>query len=516
MMKNNSRSSNLIRNVTVSLIAQIVILVISFANRTIFIKLLGAEYLGVDGLFGSILNVLSLAELGLGSAIIFNLYKPIAEGDAEKAKQYLSFYAKAYTVIIIAVSAIGLALLPFLRFIINSDDLKVTVNLYAVYILFLINTVSSYFLAHRQATLVVNQRQSTVSAVQMTVKIFSLTAECVLLLVFKNYYLYLVVKVLANYIQAVVISVIAKKRYTELCRPSSKKLDKAEISVLKNNVSALFIRRIGSIVLSSTDNLIINGYISTVMVGVYSNYTLIVSSVQTVTVQMFSAMTATIGNYVASKKKEDVEALFKVYTYAIYLVYGFCSICLYTLTNPFIKLLWGEEYLLSKLTLLIIVINFFFYGFQTAINVFRDTTGLFVQGKYRALFSAVVNVFFSLLLVRFMGISGVILATVISRVAVSAWYDPFVLYKHYFKSRVSVYYARVILYTAVTVAVCFLSDFIASLLGGGIAGFVLAMLSSLLCTLLLLLPFIKTNEAKELFQKINGILRKIKSKINLA
>ena len=515
-MNSNSRSANLIRNVFVSLLAQIVVLIVSFANRTFFIKLLGAEYLGIDGLFGSILNVLSLAELGLGSAIIFNLYKPIAEGDTEKAKQYLSFYSRAYTIIIFAVSAVGLCLLPFLRYIINSDDVKVNINLYAVYLLFLVNTVSSYFLAHRQATLVVNQRQSTVSAVQMSVKIIALTLECVLLLIFKNYYLYLITKVITNYVQAVIISIIARRKYPELCTRSNKKLAKKEVSVLKKNVSALFLRRVAGIVLSSTDNLIINGYISTVMVGIYSNYTLIVSSVQTVTVQMFSAMTATIGNYVASKKKEDVEALFKVYTYAIYLVYGFCSICLYTLTNPFIKLLWGEEYLLSKLTLLIIVINFFFYGFQTAINVFRDTTGLFVQGKYRALVSAVVNVFFSLLLVKFMGISGVILATVISRVAVSAWYDPFVLYKHYFKSRVSVYYARVILYTAVTVAVCFLSDFTVSLFGGGIAGFVLAMLSSLLCTLLLLLPFIKTNEAKELFQKINGILRRINSKINLA
>lgn len=513
MTNNSSRSYNLLRNVTATLIAQVVILLISFVNRTIFIKLLGAEYLGIDGLFGSILTVLSLAELGLGSAIIFNLYKPIADGDTEKAKQYISFYAKAYNAIIAVVLAAGLLLLPFLKLIINSDDIKVNVNLYAVYLLFLVNTVSSYFLAHRQAVLVVNQRQSTVSAVQMSVKIAALTAESVILLVFGNYYLYLASKVIANYIQAVIISILAKRKYPDLCVKSQNRLSKNELSVVKKNVSALFIRRIGSIVLSSTDNLIINGFISTVMVGVYSNYTLIVSSVQTVTVQLFSAMTATIGNYVASKKKENVEKLFRVYTYAIYLVYGFCCICLYTLTNRFILLLWGKEYLLSELTLLIIVVNFFFYGFQAAVNVFRDTTGLFVQGKYRVLISAAVNVIFSLLLVKPLGISGVILATVVSRVAVSAWFDPFILYRHYFKGAVSGYYIRVLLYTAVTLALCLLSDFLSGFFGFGIIGFLAAAFVSVLCSGLLLLPFIRTKESKELFKRITDMFGKIMSKV---
>lgn len=515
MNKSTSRSENLMRNVFISVISQIVILVASFANRTIFIKLLGAEYLGIDGLFGSILSVLSLAELGLGSAIIYNLYKPVAEGNIEKAKQYLSFYATAYRWIIIVVSIIGLVFLPFLKYIIQTEELQEEINLNIIYILFLANTVSSYFLAHRQAVLMVNQQYRVVSSIQMCVKIVALLVESILLLVFRSYYLYLIIKVSWNYIQAIVISNLAKKRYPELCLRSKKKLSKDELSSVKTNVSALFIRRIGSIVLSSADNLIINGYISTVMVGIYSNYTMIVSSIQTVTVQMFSAMTATIGNFVALKKPKDVEPLFRIYTHSIYIVYGFCCVCLYTLTNNFIRLLWGETYLLPKSTLFIIVLNFFFYGFQTAINVFRDTTGLFVQGKYRALISAAVNVLFSILLVHYMGISGVILATVISRVFVSAWYDPYVLYKHFFKSSVGKYYLRVILYTLLTSVLCLASDFVAGLFGTGIVPFVLSAAVALSISLLLLLPFIKTRESKEMFKYAGNIVNKIVKKIKL-
>jgi O-antigen/teichoic acid export membrane protein len=507
MINTKSRSHNLIRNVLVSSIAQVVILLVAFVNRTLFIRLLGVEYLGIDGLFTSILIVLSLAELGIGNAIIYNLYKPIATGDTEKSKQYITFYSKAYSVIILLITVAGLCLLPFLKYLINTNELKVNIDLYAVFILFLLNTTSSYFMAHRQAVLVVNQQQSTVSAINMIIKIAALIFECVSLLIFKNYYIYLIIKVAANYIQAVIISIVAKKRYPELCIKSRQKLDRDELSVIKKNVGALVIRRIGSVVLLSTDNLIINKFISIVMVGIYSNYTLIISSIQTVTTKAFSAMTATIGNYVASKSKENVESLFRVYTYTVYLIYGLCSVCLYVLTNRFIILLWGESYLLSKTTLFIIVINFFLYGFQVAINVFRDTTGLFVQGKYRPLISSAINVLFSLIFVKPFGISGVILATVISHVMISSWYDPYILYKHYFVQKVRYYYYRIISYIVLTVGICLLADYISNLLGDGISSFILSMFLCILFSGFLIIPFVNTCETKYLFSYIKQILR---------
>lgn len=514
MIKSTERSKILLRNVAVSWITQIIILIVSFANRTIYIELLGAEYLGIDGLFSSILNVFSLAELGIGSAIIYNLYKPIACGDTEKARQYLTYYSKAYNTIIIVIGSVGVALLPFLNYIVRTDTLKVSINIYIVYLLFLANTISSYFLAHRQATLVINQQQSTVSTVHMSIKILALTIESAVLLISKNYYLFLTVKVVCNYIQAFIIDYLARKKYSELSRKSCVRLSKNEISTIKKNVWALFIRRVGSVVLVSTDNIIINSYISTAMVGIYSNYTLIVTSIQMITTQMFTAMTATVGNYVASKSKKEVEQLFETYTYTIFLVYGFCSICLYTLTNRFILLLWGESYLLSETTLFIIVINYFLYGFQVAINNFRDTTGLFVQGKYRALFSATVNVVLSLLLVTYIGVSGVILGTVLSRITVSTWYDPYIMYKHYFEKHAFKYFLRLALYTSIIVVACFASSFACSFFPNGLLNLLIsAFVACAISITILFIPFIKTKEYSTIISYAKYYFKKARNKI---
>ncbi|MEE0944425.1 MAG: oligosaccharide flippase family protein [Clostridia bacterium] len=504
-----SRSYNLTRNVVVSIISQVIILITSFANRTVFIKLLGAEYLGVDGLFTSILTVFSLAELGIGNAIIYNLYKPIANDDTDKARQYLTLYSKAYNIIMAVIFAVGVLIIPFLKNIVNLDALKAEINIYLVYILFLVNTLSTYFLASRQAVLVVNQQQSVVSVIQTAVKVTVLVVEAIVLFVFKQYYLYLIIRVAGNYVQSVIISVIAKKRYPQLCKKSEEKLTREEKTVVAQNVGALFIKRVGGVVLSSTDNIIINGFISTVMVGIYSNYTMIVTAVRTITVNMFSAMTATIGNFVASKDIEEVEKLFRIYTFGVYLIYGACSICLYVLTNRFITVLWGTDYLLPIYVLLVIVLDYFLYGFQLAINIFRDTTGNFVQGKYRSLVSAGANVIFSLVLVKSLGIFGVILATVISRVCISAWYDPYILYKKFFNQSVARYYIRVLVYLAIVFGLAIVADLTAGMLCGGILGLLLCIPICGVCVILLVLPFVGTYEFKYIYQYASKTLAKV-------
>lgn len=514
MHKTKSRLKNAARNVTVSLIAQVIILAVSFLNRTVFIKLLGAEYLGIDGLFTSILTVFSLAELGIGNAIIFNLYKPISQNDTHKSRQFITLYEKAYNAIIISIICVGIILMPFLRKITKADLLEIDINIYIVFVLFLFNTVSSYFLAHRQAVLVVNQRQSSVSLWQLVIKISALICECAVLYIFRNYYIFLSVKVIANYIQAIIISMQAKKEFPELCEKSNEKLSKEEICVVKKNVGALFIRRIGSVVLSSADNIIINGFVSTVMVGVYSNYTMIIMALKQLTVQIFTAMTATVGNFVAAKCKDEVETLFKVYTFAVFIVYGITSVCFYVLVNRFILLLWGKAYILSKAVVFTITLDYFMYGFQNAINTFRDTTGNFVQGKYRAIFSAIVNAVLSVILVKPLGIGGVILATVISRVAVSAWYDPYVLYKYFFKKRIFGYYMRLLGYILVMVIMCLGIDFLLSGISCKITGFIICVPICAILSCLVIIPYIKTSEFMHLCRYGRNILSKVLNKIN--
>lgn len=513
MNKTNSRTSNITRNVAVTVITQVFSLLFAFANRTIFIYLLGEQYLGIDGLFTSLLTIFSLAELGIGNALIFSLYKPIAIGDTFRAQQYLHLYDVAYRWIIGTILLVGVLLLPFLPLLINNIEIEsLGINIYIVYLLFLFNTVSSYFFAHRQAVLVINQMQSTVSLYQTATKIAVNIIECVVLLIFSSYYLFLTIRVVGNYTMAILISYKAKKDYPELCVDNQTKLPKQDIDRIKQDVYALFIRRVGGVVLASADNIIINAFISLTMVGIYSNYVLIVNSVQGITTLMMTAMTASIGNFIATQTKNESEKAFELYSYITYLLYGICSVCFILLVNRFVEILWGEDYLLSKFALYLIVLNFFLYGFQSAINTFRDTTGLFVQGKYRSCFSASVNIIFSILLVNQMGIEGVILGTILSRLLISVWYDPYILYKYFFKKSSVRYFGRLCLFLIIVFSTCTFMDYITSSIPSTIWGFFGCLIISVCSIVCMVIPFYKSDVSKDLLYRIKMILFNFRQK----
>lgn len=515
MVTSASRTEHITRNVSTTVITQVASMLFAFINRTIFIKLLGENYLGLDGLFTSILTVFSLAELGIGNALIFSLYKPVAEGDSYKATQLLTLYNKAYRIIIIAILGVGVILIPFLPQIVNADLSEFKVNIYVVYILFLFNTVSSYFLAYRGAILTINQLQRKVSVIQTSTKISVNVLECILLLAFRSYYVYLLVRVLGNYVSALIIARKAKKEFPALCADNKDPLPKEEIKRIAKDVYALSIRRVGSVVAASVGNIIINAFISLVMVGIYSNYVLIVTSVQGITTLMMTAMTASIGNFVATQKKDAIEEAFRLYTYITYLLYGFCSLCLIVLINRFIALLWGPNFLLSDTAVYLIVFNFFLYGFQSSINVFRDASGLFIQGKYRPVFSALVNILFSILLVRHFGIEGVIMGTILSRLLVSAWYDPYIIYKKLFSGSVASYFVKLLIYIIVIFSIAFVLHELTRAFSWSFTSFVICVFICVIGSVLLLIPFGRSPEMNDLLCRLK-VVRKGFSEHNKA
>lgn len=511
-MKAVSRTENITRNVSVTVITQVISLLFAFLNRTIFIRLLGENYLGLDGLFTSILTIFSLAELGIGNALVFSLYKPIAEGNTQKATQLLTLYDKAYRIIIAVIIAVGLILAPFLPGIVKTDISSLPINLYVIYALFLLNTVSSYFMAYRGAILLVNQHQSITSIIRTSTKISVNIIECILLLVFHSYYIYLIVRVVGNYVSSLIVAARAKKEYPELCVKNKEPLPRPEVKRIAKDVYALFIRRVGSVVLSSVDNIVINAFISLAMVGIYSNYVLIVTSVQGITTLMMSAMTASIGNYIATQNEKDIEKAFRLFSFITYLLYGFCSICLIVLCNRFVSLLWGDNYLLSNTALYLIVFNFFLYGFQSSLNIYRDAAGLFIQGKYRPIFSALVNIGFSLLLVRYMGIEGIILGTILSRILVSSWFDPYILYKKLFTKSPSRYFLRLVLYICSTFIVACIIQHLTDYMSYGIWPFLLCVLICVASFVFIVLPFIKSSEMSDLRSRLKGVKSMLLSK----
>lgn len=455
-MNTNSRTYNSISNTMYGIITQTITILLSFVTRSVFIKYLSIDYLGVNGLFTNILTILSLAELGFGSAIIYSMYKPLAENDVSLLSALMALYSKVYKVIGCVVAIIGISIIPFLDVIIKNPPEVGSIKI--IYILFLINSVSSYFFAYKRAIIQADQKQRVISKNRLLFSMFKMCAQISILIITKSYILFLAIQILFTLLENLVISRIANKLYPFLKGKSTKSLSGKETREIWTNVKALMIYKIGSTILDGTDNIIISTYIGVSSVGLLSNYTLIIGSVSMLLVQLSSAITGSVGNYMAKENSDKQEELLYKITFVYYIFYGYSFVALFLLLNPFITLWIGEKYLLSNPTVFVMSINWYIYGMISPVWTFRSTLGLFVHGKYRPAISAVINVGVSIILAKELGVIGVLLGTTITRLVTNSWYDPYIVYKHGLKASPVKYYLIQVKYAVTLLVVsCMLS-----------------------------------------------------------
>lgn len=448
-MNKKSRSDNTILNSLMGLITQAGNVLLNFVVRMVFVRFLNEEYLGVNGLFSNILTVLSLAELGVGSAIIFNLYKPIAENNKREIAGYMNLYRKAYACIGAVVLALGMVISPFLDFLIK--DKPNIPHLTLIYYLFLLNTVCSYFFAYKKSMFTADQRDREVSKYRFYYSILKSIAQCVILVTTKNFILYLVIQILCTFLENCTVSIKADKNYPFLKEYKKEKINKQQLNVVITNVKATMIYKVGGVLLDGTDNIIISMMIGVVSVGKLSNYTLIVTSITMIMQTLINSLTASIGNFVAKEDSSRYEELLNNVTYISFLVFGFSFVCLASLMTPFVELTFGAKYTLSMLEVFVISLNFYIIGMMNAVWMFRTTMGLFVHGKYRPLISAGINIVISVLLAKQLGLLGVLLGTTISRTVTNVWFDPYIVYKHGLGKKPTKYYLKWALYLMISV-----------------------------------------------------------------
>lgn len=450
-MNSNSRTYNSISNSIYGILTQIITIVLSFITRSVFIKYLSIEYLGVNGLFTNILTILSLAELGFGSAIIYSMYKPLADNDTALLAALMKLYSRVYKIIGCIVGVLGLLIIPFLDVIVK--DVAEINSLKLIYALFLLNSVSSYFFAYKRAIIQADQKQRLISKNKLMFSLLKMCAQISILVFTRSYVIFLIVQIVVTLAENIVISHIASKLYPFLKEDNTYSLTKDESSKIWTNVKALMIYKVGSTVLDGTDNIIISAIIGVGSVGLLSNYTLIIGSVSMILVQLSSAISGSVGNFVAKESTDKQEELLKKISFVYFIFYGYSFIALYTLLNPFITLWIGQEYLLSQKIVFVLAINWYIYGMITPIWTFRSTLGLFVHGKYRPIVSAIINVVVSILLAYKLGIIGVLLGTTATRVVTNSWYDPYIVYKHGLKKSPLKYYSVQIKYASLTLMI---------------------------------------------------------------
>ncbi len=440
-MSSNSRTVNSLKSAVTGIGGQLITLILKFVSRTVFIHTIGVEYLGINGLFSSVITILNISELGLQTAIVYSLYKPLAVGDTGKVSAIMNLLRRAYAFIGAAVLVLGAALYPFLPYLMKGTTDLVDVNL--VYALYVLNSVFSYwFYAYKSAILQADQKRYVSNIINNLVAVTAVIVQIFVLAVFRSFIGYTVVQLLASVIQGLIAAGVVDKRYPFLKANKGEKLEREERKKILRNLFALSLYRISSAVLNATDNMIISAKISTVAVGMHSNYVLILSAVTQIVQNIFSAFTASIGNLFAVEKKEKSEFIFRCLNFLNFWIYGFCSICLWNLFNPFIEIMWGADMVFDELTVLIIVMNFLTAGLQNAVISYKDACGLFWKGRYRPVASAVFNIVISLLLVGPLGVAGVFLGTIVSRFLTTWWFDAWLVHRNAFEISPNKYYLR--------------------------------------------------------------------------
>ncbi|WP_368646164.1 lipopolysaccharide biosynthesis protein [Alkalibacterium putridalgicola] len=502
------RTQNSFKSIVVNVIGQLFQVVVQFASRTIFISVLSAEYLGVHGLFTNILSVLSLAELGFGASIIYSMYKPIASENKKEITGLMNLFRRIFTVVAIIIFLIGLTLVPFLESFFAEPVSIESIRL--IYLLYLINTVFSYLLIYKKAIIDAHQKYYISTFYKKGFIVLQNILQIIFLILTGNFIVYLLIKIGTDLASNLMISRKADALYPYLKENKTILPDKVTRKSIYKNTYAMSIHKLGSVAVNNTDNIIMSSFISIVSVGIYSNYTLILSNLTVFLALLFNSLTASVGNLGMTSSKLKLISTFKTINFIGFWIYSFSAISLLTLLNPFISLWVGTEYTFSTNIVLILVVNFYINGMRKVPLTFRDALGLFWYDRFKPVFETIINLVGSILLVQVYGIAGIFWGTFLSAFLVSFWVEPYILFKHGFDEKIRDYFKQYAFYTSIFIVSGGFTFYITSLIPDNNWIMFIFKVSTIviLYNLLIIAFFFRTTEFKSFVDIIKRVLLK--------
>lgn len=459
----DSRTKNAKRNIIYELMNTVVKNVFPFVTRTVMILVLGKMYLGLNSLFTSILQVLSIAELGVGSAVIYSMYKPIAEGDAPRVNALLGLYRRIYRVIGLVILLIGGAMMPFLRLIIQGE-IPEGVNLYVLYAINLLNTVLSYYLfAYKKSLLNANQRSDIISKIDMVLNALGSLLRILLLLVWRSYYLFCLVSPVITVTQNLFAEAATRKLFPQYhCEGA---VPAEEVRQIRKNVVGILSYKVSYVFRNSFDSIVLSAFMGLATLAVYNNYFYILNTITNTISTITNSMIAGIGNkIVLSSKEENHRDMFKFQL--LYMWIGcWCTVCLYCLYQPFMRLWVGEDMMFSESIMIVFCVYFFSKSINMICYAYRQAAGLWWEDKYRPIMEALSNLALNILLVRFIGVLGVLLSTVVTLIPFNTVWGSWILYKKFFTEQSHlVYLGRLCYYALAAFIGCAVSGLVCGLL----------------------------------------------------
>jgi len=420
------------RNAYAGYVSTLVTVILGFIARTIFIRELGNSYVGVHALFANVLGVLSFVELGIGAAMSYSLYRPIANGETEKVRAFARFYRGVYRIIALLVTLIGLAILPFIPMLAQgSEDLG---DLQLYYVLFLASNVLSYFAVYKTTIVQADQRMYIVMNIRTAASVVVQSGQIAFLLLGGDYLTFLVVMLIGRLAEQLFLNIYLSRRYADFLKAPNANLAAEDLDPVRKNVRALIWHKIGEIGVHQSDAIIIAAFIDVTTLGLISNYNLVINSITMFLTVTLTAAVGSFGNSIATSAPADVYRNFKIYRLAVFWIYGLATIGMFVLLSPFVILWIGEEMTVSNTVILAIMINLYLSGHRAAIVSVKSAGGVWAQDKYLPLIQTVVNLVVSIVLVQIVGLVGVFIGTIVQGVIANV-VRPIIVYPLVFEAR---------------------------------------------------------------------------------
>lgn len=507
------RTKYVIVNIAIGIIGQLILAFGNLVLRRVFVYTIGLEYLGVNGLFSNILSFLALTESGVGVAMAYSLYQPLADDNKERIKALMGFYKKIYMLIALGVCILGLLLLPLFPYLIKDSEFnQQKINIY--YLLFLADNIASYFFAYKTTFLNANQKNYVISVVRTCVQFVGIILKSLALLFTGNFILYLLIAVLVTIANNIVISFYVIKKHSYLNENTKIRVDHQDKILLIRNIKGLFLHKVGAFVVFGTDNIIISAFINLKTVGTYSNYSMILSQLNTLASQIFNALIPGMGNYIATSS--DTQKIYNMYKNTLFinfLLYGFFTSILACVLQPFVEWWIGTEGLLENTVVYLLLVDFYLKGMRNAVQIMKNAGGVFYEDRFSPLIEAVTNLVISIIMVNKFGIAGVFIGTIVSGLIAPFWITPFFLYRDVLKMSLKFYFKDMAYYFGILL-ICVLGGKgigrIVSI-GNLFINIIIRMISiCIFDAILFFLLFHKREEYKFMLEKCRGMLMKIK------
>lgn len=509
------RTKNSILNIFATMLLFGIKVAFNFIGKTVLIFYLGDNYNGLSSFFTNIISMLSIAELGIGSAIIYNLYKPINENDVNTIKTIMNFYKRCYYAIAIIVLIIGLGLLKFIPILIGEID--ISDNIYFLYLLFLLDSFFSYILSYKRSILYADQKNYIISYFDIGYYVFLNIGQILIIFLSRNYVLYLVYMIVCRLLENLIINQYVNKKYRYLTEKVEEDLDVNIKNDIIKKVKGLLFHQIGNYIVLGTDNIIISKLLGIIYVGFYSNYSIVLSPISNIISQIMSSTTASVGNLLLEKNVDKNYSVYRKISLICFWLYSCSGICIFFLIQDFIKLWLGDRYLFSDFVVIILVLNFYFQGMRSGIGVFKTASGIYYEDRYVPLAESLINIIVSLILVKRMGISGVFIGTIASSIPLFFYSFPFLVYEPIFKRNVRSYFFEQIKYLLIfLIILLLLSIFNFYFINNfNIDSDIIYFLVKTVCVViisntLLFIVFYKNNDLKDICSKIKNIVSIIK------